>query len=218
MTNPDYGFFLSFLYNCWIFFRYVFIVLVIAFTIGGLNDFFIDLYYWFRQLYRQIFKRKLIKPLTLDRLLAVDEKPVALILPAWQEAGVIKRMLLNTLNTIDYRNYFIFVGVYPNDPETQAEVDQVSQAYPQVIKVVNSKPGPTTKADNLNEIYRGLQQFEQQTGLTFDIVVLSDSEDIHHPLSFKLFNYLMPRFEMIQIPIIPLETPWQTLCRRRLHG
>jgi len=210
MTNPDYGFFLSFLYNCWIFFRYVFIVLVIAFTIGGLNDFFIDLYYWFRQLYRQIFKRKLIKPLTLDRLLAVDEKPVALILPAWQEAGVIKRMLLNTLNTIDYRNYFIFVGVYPNDPETQAEVDQVSQAYPQVIKVVNSKPGPTTKADNLNEIYRGLQQFEQQTGLTFDIVVLSDSEDIHHPLSFKLFNYLMPRFEMIQIPIIPLETPWQS--------
>ena len=210
MTNPDYGFFLSFLYNCWIFFRYVFIVLVIAFTIGGLNDFFIDLYYWFRQLYRQIFKRKLIKPLTLDQLLAVDEKPVALILPAWQETGVIKRMLLNTLNTIDYRNYFIFVGVYPNDPETQAEVDQVSQAYPQVIKVVNSKPGPTTKADNLNEIYRGLQQFEQQTGLTFDIVVLSDSEDIHHPLSFKLFNYLMPRFEMIQIPIIPLETPWHS--------
>ena len=210
MTNPEYGFFLSFLYNCWIFFRYVFIVLVIAFTIGGLNDFFIDLYYWFRQLYRQIFKRKLIKPLTLDQLLAVDEKPVALILPAWQETGVIKRMLLNTLNTIDYRNYFIFVGVYPNDPETQAEVDQVSQAYPQVIKVVNSKPGPTTKADNLNEIYRGLQQFEQQTGLTFDIVVLSDSEDIHHPLSFKLFNYLMPRFEMIQIPIIPLETPWHS--------
>ena len=210
MTNPDYGFFLSFIYNCWIFFRYVFIVLVIAFTIGGLNDFFIDLYYWFRQLYRQIFKRKLIKPLTLDQLLAVDEKPVALILPAWQETGVIKRMLLNTLNTIDYRNYFIFVGVYPNDPETQAEVDQVSQAYPQVIKVVNSKPGPTTKADNLNEIYRGLQQFEQQTGLTFDIVVLSDSEDIHHPLSFKLFNYLMPRFEMIQIPIIPLETPWHS--------
>jgi len=210
MTNPEYGFFLSFLYNCWIFFRYVFIVLVIAFTIGGLNDFFIDLYYWFRQLYRQIFKKKLIKPLTLDQLLAVDEKPVALMLPAWQETGVIKRMLLNTLNTIDYRNYFIFVGVYPNDPETQAEVDQVSQAYPQVIKVVNSKPGPTTKADNLNEIYRGLQQFEQQTGLTFDIVVLSDSEDIHHPLSFKLFNYLMPRFEMIQIPIIPLETPWHS--------
>ncbi len=183
---------------------------MVAFTIGGLNDFFIDLYYWGRQLYRRIFKRNLIKPLTLDQLLKVEEKPLAMLIPAWQEAGVIKKMLLNTLNTIDYRNYFIFVGVYPNDPDTQAEVDQVSEAYPQVIKIVNSKPGPTTKADNLNEIYRGLCHFEEQTGLKFELVVLSDAEDIHHPLSFKLFNYLMPRFEMIQIPIIPLEMPWHS--------
>ncbi|MGB9907353.1 MAG: glycosyl transferase family protein [Candidatus Saccharicenans sp.] len=210
MSNMEYGWFLTTLYNLWIFFRYVFIVLVVAFAIGGLNDFFVDIYYWVRQIYRRLFKRRLIKPLTLDQLLAVDEKPVALVIPAWREAGIIKKMLLNTLNTIDYRNYFIFVGCYPNDPETQAEVDQVSEVYPQVIKVINSKPGPTTKADNLNEIYRGLCHFEKETGLTFDIVVLSDSEDIHHPLSFKLFNYLMPRFEMIQIPIIPLEMPWHS--------
>ena len=210
MVSPDYGVVLNFIYKAWIFFRYVFIVLVVAFTIGGLNDFFIDLYYWGRQIYRRIFKRNLIKPLTLDQLLKVEEKPLAMLIPAWQEAGVIKKMLLNTLNTIDYRNYFIFVGVYPNDPDTQAEVDQVSEAYPQVIKIVNSKPGPTTKADNLNEIYRGLCHFEEQTGLKFELVVLSDAEDIHHPLSFKLFNYLMPRFEMIQIPIIPLEMPWHS--------
>ncbi|MCX8159867.1 MAG: glycosyl transferase family protein [Candidatus Saccharicenans sp.] len=210
MGSMEYGWFLSTLYNLWIFFRYVFIVLVVAFSIGGLNDFFIDIYYWLRQVYRWLFKRKLIKPLTLDQLLAVDEKPIALMVPAWKEVAVIKKMLLNTLNTIDYRNYFIFVGCYPNDPETQAEVDQVSEVYPQVIKVVNSRPGPTTKADNLNEIYRGICHFEKETGLTFDIIVLSDSEDIHHPLSFKLFNYLMPRFEMIQIPIIPLEMPWHS--------
>lgn len=137
-----------------------------------------------------------------------DEKLIAIFLPAWQESGVLKNMLLNTINLINYRQYFIFVGVYPNDPETQAEVDQVAQMYPHVIKVVNSKPGPTTKADNLNEIYRGLCLFERQTGLKFDIIVLSDSEDVHHPLSLKLFNYLMPRFDMIQIPIIPLELPW----------
>ncbi|HAR35454.1 MAG TPA: hypothetical protein DCR87_00830 [Acidobacteria bacterium] len=210
MGNMEYGWFLSTLYNLWIFFRYVFIVLVIAFAIGGLNDFFVDIYYWVRQIYRRLFKKRLIKPLTLDQLLSIDEKPIALMIPAWREAGIIKKMLLNTLNTIDYRNYFIFVGCYPNDPETQAEVDQVSEVYPQVIKVINSKPGPTTKADNLNEIYRGLCHFEKETGLTFDLVVLSDSEDIHHPLSFKLFNYLMPRFEMIQIPVIPLEMPWHS--------
>ncbi|MBC7350330.1 MAG: phage adsorption protein NrfB [Candidatus Aminicenantes bacterium] len=210
MGNMEYGWFLSTLYNLWIFFRYVFIVLVVAFAIGGLSDFFVDIYYWVRQIYRRLFKKRLIKPLTLDQLLSIDEKPIALMIPSWREAGIIKKMLLNTLNTIDYRNYFIFVGCYPNDPETQAEVDQVSEVYPQVIKVINSKPGPTTKADNLNEIYRGLCHFEKETGLTFDLVVLSDSEDIHHPLSFKLFNYLMPRFEMIQIPVIPLEMPWHS--------
>ena len=200
--------FLNALDQSWIFFRCVFIVLVVAFTIGGANDLFVDLYYWGRQLYRWLFKRHLIKPLTLDQLLSVEEKPVAIMLPAWHEAGVIKNMLLNTINTIDYRHYFIFVGVYPNDPETEREVDEVSQLFPQVVKVVNSKPGPTTKADNLNEIYHGLCEFEQSHGLKFQIVVLSDSEDVHHPLSLRLFNYLMPRFEMIQLPIIPLEIPW----------
>jgi hypothetical protein len=78
----NYGWFLDGIYKCWIFFRYVFIVLVVAFVLGGINDLFVDLYYWGRQLYRQIFKKKLIKPLTLDQLLKVEEKPVALIIPA----------------------------------------------------------------------------------------------------------------------------------------
>ncbi len=211
MSQPEYSWFFSFLYNLWIFFRHVFIVLVVVFSYGGMNDFFIDIYYFGRQIYRWLFKRHLIKPLSLDQLLSVEEKPIAMMLPAWKEAGIIKKMLLNTLNIIDYRNYFIFVGCYPNDPETQAEVDQVSEIYPQVIKVINSRPGPTTKADNLNEIYRGLCHLEKETGLNFDIVVLSDAEDIHHPLSFRLFNYLMPRFEMIQTPIIPLERTWYSL-------
>jgi hypothetical protein len=73
----NYGWFLDGIYKCWIFFRYVFIVLVVAFVLGGINDLFVDLYYWGRQLYRQIFKKKLIKPLTLDQLLKVEEKPVA---------------------------------------------------------------------------------------------------------------------------------------------
>lgn len=67
MGQMEYGWFLSTLYNLWIFFRYVFIVLVVAFSIGGLNDFFVDIYYWVRQLYRWLFKRRLIKPLTLDQ-------------------------------------------------------------------------------------------------------------------------------------------------------
>ena len=36
-----------------------------------------------------------------------------------------------------------------------------------------------------------------------------DSEDIIHPLSFKLYNYLVPRKEMIQIPLFPLKVPYR---------
>lgn len=202
---------LSFLVKAWPFFRVLFIILLVAFSLGGLNDFFVDFYYWLRLLVRRLFKRALIKPLTLEQISSVPEKPIAVMLPAWHEAGVIADMLLNTISTLNYRNYFIFVGTYPNDPETQAEVDKVREVYPQVVKVVNARPGPTTKADNLNEIYKGIRLFEEEHGFRFDIVVLSDSEDIHHPLSLKLFNYLMPRFEMIQVPIIPLEVPWNSL-------
>jgi adsorption protein B len=202
---------LSFIIKAWPFFRGLFIVLLVAFSLGGLNDLFVDVYYWLRLLFRRLFKRALIKPLTLERVSSVPEKPIAVMLPAWHEAGVIASMLLNTINTLNYRNYFIFVGTYPNDPETQAEVDKVREVYPQVVKVVNARNGPTTKADNLNEIYKGIRLFEEEQSFRFDIIVLSDSEDIHHPLSLKLFNYLMPRFEMIQVPIIPLEVPWNSL-------
>lgn len=190
------------------FFRHLLIVLVVVFALGGIGDFFVDVYYWLRQLSRKIFKGYLIKPLTLDDLMAVEEKPTAFLIPAWNEAGIIKEMLINTLNLINYENYFIFVGVYPNDLETQAEVDEVCKLNSRLIKIVNPKNGPTTKGDNLNAIYQGLLAWEEQRGIKFDVIVLSDAEDIHHPLILKLFNYLMPRFEMIQIPIVPLETKW----------
>src|SRR5262249_27775558 len=38
--------------------------------------------------------------------------------------------------------------------------------------------------------------------------VMQDSEDIVHPLSLKLFNYLIPRMDMVQLPVFPLEAPW----------
>jgi adsorption protein B len=41
----------------------------------------------------------------------------------------------------------------------------------------------------------------------FEIFVMHDAEDIVHPLSFKYFNYLMPRMHMVQLPVFALE--WQ---------
>lgn len=70
--------------------------------------------------------------------------------------------------------------------------------------VVGDAPGPTNKAANLNSIYQYVKEYEQQSGQVFDIFVFHDAEDVIHPLSFKLYNYLIPRKQMIQIPVFPL--------------
>jgi adsorption protein B len=44
--------------------------------------------------------------------------------------------------------------------------------------------------------------------MTFAGVVLHDSEDVLHPLELRLFNYLLPRKDMIQLPVVSLERNW----------
>ena len=82
--------------------------------ISGLDDLFIDMYYWFHHLFA---KKKFNKYTyaSADNLHEIPEKPVAIYVPAWHEQDVIDKMLVNACQTIQYKNYDIFVGVYPND-------------------------------------------------------------------------------------------------------
>jgi len=41
-----------------------------------------------------------------------------------------------------------------------------------------------------------------------EVVVLHDVEDVIHPLSLHIYNYLIPQHAMIQLPVIPLEPKW----------
>jgi adsorption protein B len=111
--------------------------------------------------------------------------------------------------TLDYENYHIFVGTYPNDPETQLDVDKVCAVFPNVHKVVCARPGPTSKADCLNNILDAILQFEIQASLEFSGFILHDSEDVVSPLELRLFNYLLPKNDLIQIPVYPFERSWQ---------
>lgn len=199
MTGPDIIFY------TWYFFRVLFIFLVIVFLISGLDDLFVDLVYYLRAGYRAIFRRHLIRPLTRDQLNACPEKPIAIMIPAWQEADVIGKMLLNTITTLDYKNYHIFVGTYPNDEATYLAAEKIREIYPQVSALVTPAEGPTNKADCLNWIVQGIFAYEKENGVQFDIFVMHDAEDIIHPLSFKYFNFLMPRMHMIQLPVLALE-------------
>lgn len=178
--------------------------LALLFILSGIDDLFIDIFYWVRYLMR-LRRRRLFEPLTYESLNMKEEQYIAVLVPCWHEAGVIGTMLKHNCYSIDYANYYFFVGVYPNDPSTIAEVESVSKLIPNVRCVIGETPGPTNKAANLNGIYRYAKEFASFNSFNFEIFVFHDSEDIIHPLSFKLYNYLIPRKEMIQIPVFPLE-------------
>lgn len=186
---------------------YFLVGLGILFIISGIDDVFIDVYYWIRQGIRAWTMRH-CEPLTYEKLLGVEEQLIAVLIPCWQEANVIATMLQHNANSIDYCRYYFFVGVYPNDPDTVAEVERVALLNPKVRCVIGATPGPTSKAANLNGIYQRIKQVEVAERNCFQIFVFHDCEDIIHPLSFKLYNYLIPRKDMIQIPIFPLKVPY----------
>lgn len=183
---------------------YFLVVLAVLFIISGIDDLFFDGYYWTRYLYR-MWKTRHYKPLTYEQLSAKKEQMIAVLVPCWHEAGVIGTMLRHNCYSIDYSNYYFFVGVYENDPATVREVQEVADLIGNVRCVIGKLPGPTNKAANLNGVYDYVREFEKTLDDKFSIFVFHDSEDIIHPLSFKLYNYLIPRKDMIQIPVFPLE-------------
>jgi bacteriophage N4 adsorption protein B len=191
-----------------VFVKLLLVVVSIVFLVSGLDDLFIDAYYIVRSIYRRLFVARKYQPLTAEHLLQPIEQPIAVMIPAWDESAVVRRMLENTVQTVNYSNYQIFVGTYPNDAATQREVEIARERFGNIRRIVCPKDGPTNKADCLNWIYQGILLYEQETGVRFAMFVMQDSEDIVHPLSLRLFNYLIPRMDMVQLPVFPLEAPW----------
>lgn len=178
----------------------------VVFVASGFTDLFFDLYFIAYSIRRFIVGRKW-QPLTLERMEAREQQRIAIFIAAWKEADVIANTLTHACEAIRYRNYDIFVGTYPNDAATQSEVDKVAEKYERIHKVVVPENGPTNKASNLNHVFNALQKYESQTHQFYDIIVIHDSEDIIHPYSLLVYNYLIPRMDMVQIPVFPLALP-----------
>ena len=144
--------------------------------------------------------------LTSEKLRSREEQRLAVMVPAWNEGDVVGTMVANIIERAEYKNYVIFVGTYPNDAATQAAVDALAAIHPQLIKVVIPNPGPTCKADCLNNVYKTIKRYEEKHGINFDMIAMHDAEDVVHPYGFALYNYLIPRVDAIQLPILPLPT------------
>ena len=177
----------------------------VGILVSGLDDLFIDVCYHVSQLYRRA-RRARYPAVTEAELRALPEQAVAIMIPAWHEDAVIASMLRNTLRTVDYANFEIFVGTYPNDEATMHAVAGVAETDPRVHRIVCPHDGPTNKADCMNWIIEGIRHYDKASGKRIDIFVLHDSEDMVHPLSLKLMNRFLPGVSMVQLPVIPFES------------
>jgi adsorption protein B len=65
-------------------------------------------------------------------------------------------------------------------------------------------PGPTTKADCLNRLWERLLEDEAAEGVRAKAVVLHDAEDVVHSAELRVFDQLIERFDLVQLPVLPL--------------
>ena len=175
----------------------------IGFLVNGLDDLIFDSQFLF-----YLWRQRKTPHVTLKDLQLAPEQWVALFVPAWQEGGVVNKMADYANRVVMYEKYDIFIGVYPNDPETNHCVDEICATNPRIHKVMVPHPGPTSKADCLNWIYRAARLKEVPGVREYAIAALHDAEDIIHPLALKVYNFYVPKsYDMGQMPVFALELP-----------
>ena len=178
--------------------------------LSSLDDLCIDICFWGLKLADAMgLRRRRYPEPTVERIAQAQQRPLAIMVPAWQESDVIAQMVESAIQTFDYGAYHIFVGCYINDPPTIAEVQRIAERYPTVHKAIVPHDGPTCKADCLNWIIQSITMFEEDNGIEFQAIVMHDSEDVVHPLELQLFNYLLQWESMVQLPVFSLERPWR---------
>lgn len=174
----------------------------VGFLVLGTSDLLID-FIWIGLKLKRFALR--IRPESLDSL-PPPEAPgrLAIFVPTWREEAVIGPMLTRALDVWGGADVRIFVGCYPNDPATIAGVEAVADA--RVRLVVGAQEGPTTKADNLNTLWRALRAAEAD-GEIYKAIVLHDAEDVVHSAELALFDRMIERFDLVQLPVLPLPDP-----------
>ncbi|MDT8410333.1 MAG: glycosyl transferase family protein [Wenzhouxiangellaceae bacterium] len=190
-----------------LFLKYVAIVTAVLLAVLGLDDLFLDIAYWIRRIWRALTVYRKHKRADVDSIMQAEPQPIVIMVPAWQESSVIGEMIEAATRSIDYENYHIVIGTYPNDPDTQQAVDRLGAGHPNVHRIVCARPGPTNKADCLNNIVTGVFELEKTLGVKFAGFVLHDAEDVIPGLGLRIFNFLLRSKDLIQLPVYPLPRP-----------
>ena len=181
-----------------------------GFLLFALNDLLVDLIYFVRAAWRGVAIRPRYPRLFAEQIeIAAKPGTIAVFIPAWDESAVIASMLRATLGRFEHPDYRLFVGFYRNDPATGAAISSINDTRIEAVEV--PADGPTTKADCLNHLYDALLAWETARDSPVKAVVLHDAEDVVHPLELKIFDRLMNRAAIVQLPVLPLpdpDSPW----------
>jgi adsorption protein B len=196
-SEADMGGFDTFLTGCVALLRETALFAAFGFLLLGLSDLLVDLIWLALRLRRRRQEPALPTAAHPGRL--------AIFVPAWDEGAVIGQMLEHTKTAFAGADYLLYVGCYPNDPGTIAAVRAASG--PRVRLVVGPAPGPTSKAGCLNHIWERMLADEAKEGVAIKAVVLHDAEDVVHSVELQLFDALIERFDLIQLPVLPLVDP-----------
>ena len=193
------------------------LVMALCYFFFGIDDLIWDIAGFIRRLITRKEQR-----LPAGMLDSAAPKLLALAVAAWHEENVLEPVVDNMLTSIHYPRSMvhIFLGVYPNDLGTLAAAERLEARYPNVHVVVNGRPGPTCKADNINSIIRAVRLFEESRGWRFASVTVHDSEDVVHPCELQVTNVLIDRHDALQFPVFPLQRmpTWRNFFKNLTSG
>ncbi len=139
---------------------------------------------------------------------AMQKRPmrhrIAIFVPAWDERTVLHDTLAHALSVWGDGNYRIYAGCYPNDAQTIVSIAALAAANERLRIVVHRRPGPTTKGDCLNAVWRAMRSDERNEALRFDAIALHDAEDRVHAAELAVMDAALDRYGFVQLPVIPL--------------
>lgn len=133
---------------------------------------------------------------------AVDA-PLAVFVAVWRESQVIGHMVGHALRVWPQRKLRLYVGCYGNDPATVAAVMAAAAGDTRLRVVIHDRPGPTTKADCLNRVYRAMCEDERRSGVRFGGVIMHDAEDMVHPQAVAVIAEGLSEADFVQLPVLP---------------
>lgn len=176
----------------------------VGIALGAIDDLAVDLVFFVRTGWQRLVRRRVAGPVLADFAAPQPQGRIAIFVAAWDEAGVIGAMLDTALARLDYPDYRIYVGTYPNDPATIDAAAAIAERDDRIRLVIGTDPGPSTKAANLNVLWRALARDEMADGVRARAIVLHDAEDVVHRHELRIFDRLIGPYSAVQLPVLPL--------------